>query len=144
MAKRIILLAAALWAGLCASQWLARVLINLARASVVENVWALWLGIVLPVAVAAFFTARWRGLVGRRLVLTTVAAVVAIAAVCLITGVAISALPRVRAIDSLGEAAAALLYGVYALEAAAVCWLLPSTSLGIGAPDFKFESQHFL
>ena len=124
MAKRMVLLTAGLWLAIYASQALIRTLFDLAHASVIDGAWVILVSQVLCTVVGAWLVGRWRGVAGRRLVLVSLAACLAAFVVWLATGAALLALPSVDALAGLGDVATIVLSLVYALEAAALSWLI--------------------
>ena len=132
--KRIVLLTVLLWVGLYASEWLVSRLLDLIPASQVENPWAGWLALAVPLLVAAWVIGGSRGLTGRRLALTSTVSMLAGTAVAgVIAFAAMSPPPSWVPGIFTGDAASALMYLVIAVIAVVVSWLLAGLALGLGA-----------
>ncbi len=106
--KRTVLLAALLGAGFWVSEHLIFRAVEFMGTSMVESTWILWLAWTVLALVAAWLIGRWRGLEGRRLAVTSVAAVLGGAVAVAITGFVI-VLGPVPISDSLGYVAFLLL-----------------------------------
>jgi hypothetical protein len=128
MTKRMVLLTAGLWLALYASQRVVRALFGLAHASVTGGAWAVWISMVLCTAVAAWLVGRWRGVADDRLIVMSLVTCLVAFAVWLATGSAVLTLPSVEWIAGLGEVVTVILTLMYALEAAAVSWLVAGAS----------------